>query len=131
MYWMRESKRVKAPRDVKWLRPYAIAIAIVFAIYWLTGCAELEPNSIRVEGEHVSHMSQHAPFTDRPTNYGDESVEVLAHWKLFHHGYLEAGEGINVSPSHTGQDCDGGLCGPREIFIARVGYVFNIKPEAP
>lgn len=137
MYWMKDADRKPMrPKDqqaikfrARVVRLYLAAILITFLIFWLTGCTALEPNSFRVEAEHISHMTQHEPFTDHPTNIGDESIEMLAHWKVLQHGYFEIGEGLNVSPHQAGKDCNGGLCGPREIFIARAGYIFTVRPE--
>src|SRR5262249_50920099 len=52
--------------------------AMVLAV---AGCATVEPNSVRVYGEHVSHLTQHEPFTDHPTNYGYNAINVEAHWQ--------------------------------------------------
>lgn len=88
----------------------------------LSGCA-LAPNTIRTEVEHISHMSQH--FGPDRTNMGSESINVIARWDLGH-AYIEAGEGYNISPA-DGHECIGGLCGPREMFTAAVGYSFTVK----
>ena len=42
-------------------------IAVAAAAIQLSACAALVPNSVRPEFEHMSHMTQHAPFTDHPT----------------------------------------------------------------
>jgi hypothetical protein len=89
----------------------------------LSGCA-LAPNTIRTEAEHISHASQH--FGANRTNMGSESVNVIAQWR-FGNAYIEAGEGYNLSPAERGKPCDGGLCGPREMFTAAVGYSFEVR----
>lgn len=73
------------------------------------------PNSVRVETEHVSHITQHFGL-DR-TNYGYESVGVVGRWQ-FGHAYVEAGD--SYSPDR--------LDGYHEVFEARVGYEFQVKP---
>lgn len=100
-----------------------IATLILLA---LTGCA-LEPNAIRFEGEHVSHVSQH--FGDHPTGYGFDAISLVAHWQAGH-AYLDVSEGINVSPAMKDVigPVYGDLAGPRETFQARAGYEFPLKP---
>jgi hypothetical protein len=90
----------------------------------LCGCA-LEPNAVRLEGEHISHVSQH--FGEDKTNCGTELVNAVAHWRLGNHGYLDVSEGYNLNKP-DGQVCDGGICGPREVFQARVGYEITLRP---
>lgn len=102
-----------------------LLLAIVFgAVVALTGCQTLEPNTITPFLEHDSHASQH--FGPHPTNYGYNEVGVQAHWDLPSKFYVEMAEGYNFAPKN-GQLC-AGLCGPREVFSARVGYVFKVKP---
>jgi len=88
-----------------------------------TSCA-LAPNTVRTEVEHISHVSQH--FGADRTNIGAETVNVIAQWRRGG-AYLDIGEGVNVSPA-DGQPCNGGLCGPREVFTASVGYIWQVKP---
>lgn len=95
---------------------------LVLATLPLSGCA-LAPNTVRTEVEHISHVSQH--FGADRTNMGSESLNVIAQWRLGN-AYIEAGEGYNLSPA-DGQPCNGGLCGPRELFTAAVGYSFEVK----
>ena len=99
----------------------------IFAISLsLAGCAAITPDSTRFELEHVSHATQHAPFTSHPTNYGYDEAQVVAHWHVPHSGaYMEIGEGFVLEPCKNNQ-C-GGLSGPREVFTGRVGYVFQFK----
>ena len=90
----------------------------------LTGCA-LEPNSIRVEAEHTSHISQH--FVSPDINAGFDALMVVAHWEG--HGlFLDVGDGINLSPHEPAlEPVYGGLVGPRETFVARAGYEIRLK----
>lgn len=97
-------------------------IAVVIALN-LSGCA-LAPNTIRTEVSHLSHLSQH--FGDHRTNMGAEYAQVIAQWR-WGGLYAEVGEGYNVSPSDD-QVCMGGICGPRELTTATVGYVFQVRP---
>lgn len=117
---------------IRWAnRTRALAIAAPLAVLglFMAGCTTLEPNAIRVYGEHVSHASQH--FESPATNYGYDTVNVEAHWE--HKGaFLDLSEGINLERA----DCEvngkdngyGGLWGPREVFQARIGYEWSIKP---
>lgn len=89
----------------------------------LSGCC-LAPNTVRTEVQHVSHLTQH--FGPDRTNMGYEAFNVVAQWKKGG-AYLDVGDGVNVSP-RDGYVCTGGMCGPREIFTASVGYVFQVKP---
>lgn len=91
----------------------------------LTGCV-LAPNEIRPDIRHDSHTSQHEPFTSHPTNMGAESINVTAEWRLGH-TFVDVSEGYNISPG-DGQVCNGGICGPRELFSASIGYIFEVKP---
>lgn len=102
------------------------ALMVVGAALCLTGCA-LEPNAVRFEAEHVSHISQH--FGPNPTEYGFDAVSIVAHWQ-YSHVYLDVSDGINVSPALKGVvgPVYGALGGPRETFQARAGYEIALKP---
>ena len=99
------------------------------AVLSLSGCC-LAPNSVRPELQHLSHASQHAPFTSHPTNYGANTLELMAHWDL-PHAYVEIGEGIALeSQWATAEGAHGGcgeIEGPREQFIARFGLVIPTR----
>ena len=110
--------------------PVKRILAAATAALALAGCA-LAPDSIRPEIEHMSHLAQHEPFTDRPTHYGSDIVELLAHWD-FPHAYLEVGEGYEIDrlSGHvvdTGTPVYGEIIGPREQFIARAGLIIPVK----
>jgi hypothetical protein len=96
----------------------------------LTGCA-LAPDSIRPELQHLSHVSQHQPFTDSPTNFGATMATVMAHWDI-PHAYVEVGEGIVLDSlsarNAAGETAYGEIEGPREQFIGRVGLIIPVKP---
>lgn len=90
----------------------------------LSGCAALLPDSVGPEVQHTSHITQHQPFTNDPTNIGYQSVAVAAHWH-YEGAYVDVSEGYNFT-SKEGQVC-AGMCGTREVFQARVGYAFKLK----
>lgn len=102
-------------------------LMVVGAVLCLSGCA-LEPNAVRFEAEHVSHISQH--FGPNPTEYGFDAISLVAHWQ-YAHAYLDVSEGINVSPEFDGNrvvgPVYGSLAGPRETFQARAGYEFKLR----
>ena len=95
----------------------------------LAGCASVEPTSVRVYAEHVSHLTQHEPFTDAPTAYADNLLNVEAHWQ--HRGaFLDVAEGVSLQgrDTHVPWQEYGALIGPREVFTARAGYEFEVAP---
>lgn len=100
----------------------------IFAVLALvSGCAALEPNSVRVYAEHVSHVTQH--FGSDPTNYGYDQVAAEVHYQRGGM-YLNISEGINVDPQLKANIIGpvyGGLAGPRETFQAQAGYEFQLK----
>lgn len=49
----------------------------VLILFCLSGCAVM-PDSIPVEVQHLSHVSQH--FGRNPTNFGFEAVFIGAKW---------------------------------------------------
>jgi hypothetical protein len=111
--------------------PLVLLIAVL-----VSGCStmrSLEPNTVAVYGEHVSHVTQHEPFTSETTNYGYNTVNVSARWQCEKSpcagAFLEVAEGLNV-----GRRDDvpfrsySGLAGPREVFSARAGYQWRVKP---
>jgi hypothetical protein len=104
-------------------------IAAVGIVLALSGCV-LAPDSVRPELEHLSHLTQHEPFTDHPTDYGANTVNLIAHWDLPARAYLEVGEGYDLSrhypQTRTAGASDGEIIGPREEFTARFGIVIGI-----
>lgn len=96
---------------------------VTIAALSLSGCA-MAPNTIRTEVSHLSHISQH--FGDHRTNIGAEYAQVVAQWR-WSGFYAEVGEGYNLSPTDD-HVCQGGICGPRELTTATVGYVFEVRP---
>jgi len=85
----------------------------------LSGCV-LAPDYLKIEGEHTSHLTQHEPFTDHPTNYGYSGMGVLAKWEAKRPGsklYIELGEEVTLEP----------LDGRHEVFNARAGIEIPLK----
>lgn len=108
-------------------RPASALFGIVSALLILNGCSALrviEPDTIRPEFEHISHATQHQPFTTSPTNYGANIASIIAHWDTPKDTYLELGEGMSLDREWYGREC-GEIAGPREQFTLRVGYVFH------
>ena len=108
-------------------------IAIPAAGLLLTGCASVqhavEPTSIRVYAEHVSHLTQHAPIASEPTDFFYNTMNVEAHWQ--HKGvFLDVAEGVSLQgrDTHVPWQEYGALIGPREVFTARAGYEFEVAP---
>jgi hypothetical protein len=93
------------------------------AILALTGCAALLPNTLRLQGEHLSHASQHMDGTRG--HIGAELVGVVAHWQTGG-WFANAEESYNLSPA-DGHLCVGGICGEREVFQAQAGYEWRVK----
>lgn len=97
--------------------------AILLLALIVSGCA-LAPDTVRLQGEHVSHASQHMDGTNG--HIGAELVGLVAHWQR---GpvFLNVEESYNLSPA-DGHACIGGICGEREVFQAQAGYEWRIKP---
>ena len=98
----------------------------LIAALCISGCA-IEPNTVRVEGEHLSHLTQH--FGADPTHFGLDSVSVVAHWGKPAGAFLELGEGIELDRAMrvNGDREIGAFFGPRELFTGRIGYTFKLK----
>lgn len=83
----------------------------------------IAPNTLRIQGEHLSHASQHVDGTGG--HVGAELVGIEAHWQ-FGHWFANLNESYNLS-SADGHACLGGICGEREIFFGSAGYEFKLK----
>ena len=93
----------------------------------LAGCQMLKPVSVPIEVTHVSHLTQHWPFTDHPTCYGFDSVSVGLKWQPVRHMTVVLEEGMvleNRDPNFYGY---GSLAGPRELFTGRVTYEVPLR----
>lgn len=97
----------------------------------LTGCSTLkvlEPDGLPIEFTHVSHISQHEPFTDHPTKYGYQLLSIGARWELFSGLNLVLEDGINLnSRSPAPFEEYGALQGPKEVFTGRISYEIPLK----
>lgn len=91
----------------------------------VTGCASLIPNSVRPEIEHLSHATQH--FQTFDPNYGSELFNLVAHWDIKQHAYLEIAEGVDLDRFYRSSNSYGEILGNREEFTARVGWVFTVR----
>jgi len=103
-----------------------LSAAVAACLFLLLGGCAVLPDYIGPELEHLSHATQHEPFTSHPTNYGSEVFNITAEWGALDGGpYAELSEGIDLDP------CRGGACGeiagPREQFHARFGWRFRIR----
>ena len=101
----------------------ALRCLCIVTMLTLSACA-LVPNTLRLQGEHMSHASQHMDGTHG--HVGAELVGLVAHWQ---HGgvFLNLEESYNVSPA-DGHVCNGGICGEREVFQAQAGYEWRLQP---
>jgi hypothetical protein len=97
------------------------------ALAALSACAVL-PDTVTPTLEHMSHATQHAPFTAHPTEYGANIAQLEAGWTLAPHLTLTLAEGIALDRRYPGTPSTGELMGPnREQFTGRIGYTFNIR----
>lgn len=104
------------------------ALIYLFFLIAMSGCASLAPNYIAPEVEHLSHATQHEPFTDHPASYNANLVSVVAGYNLPHHLNLELAEGVALNPHYARNPSCGEIMGPREEFSARVRYTFQVRP---
>src|SRR6266481_3116674 len=96
-------------------------LLLLLIILSLSGCALL-PNTVSPVIEHVSHLTQHAPFASHPTDYGYNQIALQAHWGLTRNTFVEVSEGYNLGAINTGGKACGALYGGREVFTAKIGY---------
>lgn len=108
-------------------RDYLTWSASLLAILIIDGCAVL-PDSVRPELSHMSHLSQHRPCTDSPTNYGSNLASIALHWNLPARAYIELVEGLDLDKHWTnvGTEGNGEIVGPREQTSIRLGWVFTV-----
>jgi hypothetical protein len=95
----------------------------------LSACA-IMPDTVRTEFEHISHATQHRPFTDTPTKYGANMANLVLHWDLPKRFSIELAEGVDLDkhyPSSNGYPQSyGEILGPREEFSGRIAYSFKV-----
>lgn len=93
----------------------------------LSGCASLVPNYVAPELEHMSHATQHAPFTNEPTRYGANIASVVIGYNLPHNFNVELAEGVDLNKHYPQSNQFGEIEGPREQFSARVRYMIEVR----
>ena len=90
---------------------------------------ELHPLGVGpLEADHVSHASQHAPFTREPTDYGYESLNAGLRWRPVQGLTVDALEGAVLNRHYCDTNSYGAMVGPREVFTARVTYEIQVRP---
>ena len=107
-----------------------IASGILLAysvIAMIAGCA-LVPNTISPELEHMSHATQHRPFTDSPTGYGSNIANVVVGYRLGDHLNLEFADGRSLDRHYNYGNSWGEIEGPREEFSARLRWTIQVRP---
>lgn len=77
------------------------------------------PDTVTPELVHVSHVSQHEPLTDRPTDYGYNLADVALGWSLTPRVSVTLADGYAIHRDS--------MPGPRETFTAKIGYTFTIR----
>lgn len=92
-----------------------------------SGCALIEPNSVKTEYTHLSHITEH--FGSTTHDYGINAVGIVAKWNLPGF-YIEIGEGLSIDQhvnnmTHE-QEC-GAFYGPREQTTVRIGHEWRLK----
>lgn len=102
-------------------------VAFAVVVFSFTGCASLVPNYAAPELEHISHVTQHAPFTSSPTRYGANIASVTVGYNLPHHFNLELSEGVSLDKHYSQSNQCGEIEGPREQFSARLRYMIQIR----
>lgn len=106
-----------------------LAAAQAHAVDWIT----FIPNTIGPEFIHQSHFSQHF---GEGTDYGSDALALTAHWDLPKNFYVDISEAVSLNARRQYQGYENGgatmygygeIMGPREQFIARVGYNWRLK----
>jgi hypothetical protein len=95
----------------------------------LSGC-QMVPNTVSPELIHQSHIMQHRPLTDEPTNYHADQFAVAARWAKRTGPFLELSEGISLDKAYNQGGINpsyGAMIGPKEEFTARVGWTFRTR----
>jgi hypothetical protein len=91
--------------------------------------ADLRPDSVDVELDHVSHVSQH--FGPDPTVYGYDVVGFAARWN-YKRASVTIVEGAIIERCYmagpSNPECGAMVGRNRELFQARVSYTLWSKP---
>jgi hypothetical protein len=102
-------------------------LLIIWGCLYLGGCASLVPNYVAPEFEHISHATQHEPFTDHPTRYGANLANLVLGYNLPHNLNVELAEGVSLDRHYPQSGQWGEIEGPREQFSARVRYMIPVR----
>jgi hypothetical protein len=118
-------------RGLKLAIPISLIMWALFilATLMLFGCANIVPSYIAPEFEHISHVTQHEPFTNSPTHYGANLANVVIGYDLPYHLNLELAEGISLDKRYAQSNQSnqwGEVAGPREQFGARLRYIVEM-----
>ena len=103
---------------------------LVPGILALAACAAM-PDTVTPEIVHMSHVTQHRPFTGNPTEYGSNEVGVRASW-LNGPLHFDIGEYLSLDKCYAtlvGSTACGEIAGPREQFRASIGYTFKVNHD--
>jgi hypothetical protein len=103
---------------------WALFVLLVVSV---TGCASLVPNYVAPELEHMSHATQHAPFTNSPTKYGANIASVVVGYNLPHNLNVELSDGVSLDRHYAQSNQWGDIEGPREQFSARIRYMIQVR----
>jgi hypothetical protein len=99
----------------------AVAALCLLSLPLAAGAVDLLPDYAAIEYQHTSHISQHEPFTDTPTNYGSDVPMLALGWQRGPWRF-EIADGYNLDPPRSAV-----IAGPRETFAATVSYQFSLK----
>lgn len=120
--------------NAKFWDAVALVGVIILTLVALLGCSTLrtlEPDYLPVEVDHVSHLTEHQPFTDHPHSYGYNDIAIGAKWVPMPHLSITVSEGVILEGRHvntfTGTQWHGSLMGPKEVFTGRLVYDIPLK----
>jgi hypothetical protein len=126
---------IRVVKLIYWLCVAAISVFGIICL--LGGCStlrQIEPDSIPVEVTHVSHITQHQPFTNSPTAFGYNEISAGLKWTPTRNFSIKITDGIVLgSPVYYNtaqygrQPVYGNLFGPRETFSATLSYDIPLK----
>ena len=116
-------------RSLKFSIPAGLILwgLLALAVFALAGCAELVPNYVAPELEHMSHATQHEPFTSTPTEFGANMANIVVGYSLLHNFNVELAEGVALNRHYPQNDSYGEIEGPREQFSARIRYMIQVR----
>jgi hypothetical protein len=107
---------------------YASMVLLAYSMgLMLSGCV-LVPNTITPELEHMSHATQHHPFTEHTTGYGSNIANLVVGYRIGDRLNLEFADGRSLDKHYNYGNSWGEIEGPREEFSARLRYTIQVKP---